>query len=459
MEEIKLQPQNIESEEAVLGACILEKNAIFQIVDVLTPEMFYDSKHIIVFRHLLRMFKDNENIDLLTVVNSLRAKDELEIIGGACFVNGLTNRIVSSANIEAHAAHVREAWMKRAFIELGQQLTKKGFSNVETAGDLIEFSDKQLLSISNYLFGKNKIEHLSVCVNEASRETMDKIEANRDGKLIGISTGIRDLDLSLNGGFNTGLYILAARPGMGKSSLMLHFAKTAVKGGYIPNIFSLEMTARELSHRLILSELDESVDVMKYKNGWLKDADISKVTYATLAAKNMDMYIDENGGISYNYLKSTVYKKKKQGLCDIVFLDYLQLMDIRQEKGQTKNDAIGVVTRQLKNLSKELDIPIVALSQLNRGVENRTDKRPQLSDLRESGNIEQDADVVMFIYRESYYNKDAESGTGVIIRAKNRNGSLGDSVFYHNESLTKIYDYNPNSEQPMDIYNKEEEVF
>lgn len=459
MEEIKIQPTNIDAEEAVLGACILENNAIFNVIDTLTPEMFSKGEYQIIFRCLVSMFHSGETIDMLTVVNRLRSTNELDIVGGAIAINCLTNRIVSSANIEAHAAYVREAWMKREFILLGMKLTQKGYSVTEDVSDIIEFSDKELLKIAHHFFGKNKMEHLSYYVNQAAEETQSKIKAKQDGITYGISTGIRDLNLGLNGGFHTGLYILAARPGMGKSSIMLHLAKTAVKGGYIPLIFSLEMTGNELSHRLILSELDESVDVVRYKNGWLKESDISKVAYATLEAKNMHMYIDENAGVSFSYIKSVVYKKKKQCLCDIVFIDYLQLMDIRLEKGQTRDLAIGEVTKQLKNLSKELDVPIVVLSQLNRSVEIRADKRPQLSDLRESGNIEQDADTVMFIYREYYYNQNSDKGKGIIIRAKNRNGSLGDSVFYHNESLTKIYDYNPNSEPPMAIHAKEEEIF
>jgi replicative DNA helicase len=459
MELAKIPPQNIEAEIAVLGACILENKALYEIVDVLTPEMFYDTKHQIVFQRLLEMFKSGENIDLLTIVNCLREHNELERVGGAVAINQLTNRIISSANIEAHAAIVREAWMKRSFIALANNLLQKGYNEAEEVGSLIEYSDKELFNISNYFFGKNRIEHLAYYVNQAAEETQNKIKANREGITAGIPTGLHDLDLGLNGGFQTGLYILAARPGMGKSSVMLKFAKSAVKGGYIPLIFSLEMTATELSHRLILSELDESVEVMKYKNGWLKDADMGKLTYATLAAKNMNMYIDDNAGVSYSYIKSVVYKKKKQGLCDCVFIDYLQIMDIPQAKGQTKDDAIGVVTRQLFNLGKELDIPIIALSQLNRGVELRADKRPQLSDLRESGNIEQDANVVMFIYRPEYYDKTAPKGEGVIIRAKNRNGSLGDSNFYYNESLTKIYDHPQGFNPPQAIINNEEEIF
>jgi len=459
MEEVKPQPQNIEAEEAVLGACILENNAIFNVIDTLTPEMFSKGEHQIIFRCLVAMFHAGETIDMLTVVNHLRSTNELEIIGGAVAINCLTNRIVSSANIEAHAAYVREAWMKREFILLGMKLTQKGYDVTEEVSSIIEFSDKELFNISNYFFGKNRIEHLSYFVNQAAEETQNKIKANRGGITAGIPTGLHDLNLGLNGGFQTGLYILAARPGMGKSSIMLKFAKSAVNGGYIPLIFSLEMTATELSHRLILSELDESVEVMKYKNGWLKDSDMKALTYATLAAKNMNMYIDDNAGVSYSYIKSVIYKKKKQGLCDCVFIDYLQIMDIQQAKGQTIDNAIGVVTRGLFNLSKELDIPIIALSQLNRGVELRANKRPQLSDLRESGKIEQDANVVMFIYRPEYYDKTAPKGEGVIIRAKNRNGSLGDSNFYYNESLTKIYDHPQGFNPPQAIINNEEEIF
>jgi replicative DNA helicase len=459
MELAKISPQNLECEEAVLGACILENNAIFEIVDVLTPEMFFDAKHQIVYRCLVEMFRSGENIDMLTVVNHLRSKNELEIIGGAIAINNLTNRIMSSANIEAHAAMVRDAWMKRAFIEFGIKLTQKGQDDCEEVNALIEFSDKELLKISNYFFGKNRIEHLSYFVNQAAEETQNKIKANREGITFGIPTGLKNLDLCLNGGFHTGLYILAGRPGMGKSSNMLAMAKAVVKANYIPVIFSLEMTAQEISHRLIKSELDDSIEAAKYNNGWLKDEDMSKLTYATLAAKNMNMYIDDNAGVGYSYIKSVLYKKKKQGLCDICFIDYLQLMDIKRERNQTKDDAIGEVTRALKNLTKELDIPIIALSQLNRGVELRAEKRPQLSDLRESGNIEQDADVVMFTHRPEYYDKNANKGEGIIIRAKNRNGSLGDSPFYYNESLTKIYDYPVNSTQPASFFNKEEEIF
>ena len=243
----------------------------------------------------------------------------------------------------------------------------------------------------------------------------------------------------LNGGFKTALYIIAARPAMGKTSLMLHFIKIAVKYKYIPVVFSLEMTNTQLSHRLIQSELPDNIPSFKYKNGWLNDYEMSEVANASLIAKTYTIYVDDNSNIPYSYLKSIIYKKKKQRLCDIVFIDYLQLMDIRQEKGQTKDSAIGEITKKLKALSKDLEIPIVALSQLNRDVEKRADKRPMLSDLRESGNIEQDADVVGFIYRPAYYDKNAGQGMGEIIIAKHRDGAIGEVKFYHNESLTKIY--------------------
>jgi len=468
--ECKMLPQNIEAEEAVLGACLLERNVILEIIDVLTPEMFYKNANMIIFQRLCEMVKNGVEIDQLTAVNYLREKNELDIVGGVYYIASLTNHVVSSANIEQYAAFVRENWMKRSFITFGNELMKRGYDDTFEVNDIISYSDKSILNISNYYFGKKRTEHISVYANEAAEETYNKQKANKEGLPCGIPTGIRNFDLGLNGGWYTGLHIVAARPGMGKTSLMLYFAKTAEFHGFKPLIFSLEMTAKQLSHRFILSELHDSVDVTKYKNGWISDADMTEVGNATAKVKNYEMYIDENCGIDCSYIKSVSFKKKKQGLCDIIFIDYLQLMNIVQEKGQTRDMAIGMVTRQLKDISKELDVPIITLSQLNRSVEIRADKRPQLSDLRESGNIEQDSDTVSFIYRGEYYDATAEKGCGSIIRAKNRNGSLGDSIFYYNESLTKIYDYQISTNNayypdqtfdrtPIDRYEKTEVPF
>lgn len=439
MNDIKILPNNIECEEAVLGACLLEGRAIYEIVDVLKPEMFYKEAHVTIFECLVEMFKNGEQIDLLTVAQNLVKEGKFESIGGAVYLNSLTSHIVSSANIEYHSAIIKENYVKRNIIKFGQELFAKAYKNSEDLETLVNYIDQEIYTITNDCFGKNNIEHISIPVDKALKETYDKQKNTQEGIPCGIPTGIPELDAMLNGGFKIALYIIAARPAMGKTSLMLHFIKIAVKYKYIPVVFSLEMTNTQLSHRLIQSELPDSIPSFKYKNGWLNDYEMSEVANASLIAKTYTIYVDDNSNIPYSYLKSIIYKKKKQGLCDIVFIDYLQLMDIRQDKGQTKDSAIGEITKKLKALSKDLEIPIVALSQLNREVEKRADKRPMLSDLRESGNIEQDADVVGFIYRPAYYDKNAEQGMGEIIIAKHRDGAIGEVKFYHNESITKIY--------------------
>jgi len=445
MELAKVLPYNLDFEKALLGICILEGKSIYEIVDIINTDMFYDIKHQTIYKHLVRMFREGVQIDLLSLGKSIMQSNEKEVIGGLEYLSELTNRISSSANIEYYAVMIKEYYIKRSIITFSAELNTKAYYEAETLDSLVEYIDKRIFEITNYCYGKSTIEHVSVPVTKALEEIHERIQANKSGKPLGIPTPITKLNNILNGGYKTGLHILAARPAMGKTSLMLSIAKMAVHFDKIPLIFSLEMTNKQLADRLILSELDDSVQTDRYRNGWMDELEFKKVVDASLLAKNMNMYFDDNSCVSFSYIKSTSYKKKKQGACDIIFIDYLQLMDIKQERGNTRDMAIGNITRQLKSLSKELDVPIILLSQLNRSSEENRGKIPTLSNLRESGNIEQDADSVLFIHRPEYYDETEEKGHGKLIMAKHRNGATGVIDFYYNNSLTKIFNEPINS--------------
>lgn len=427
----KIPPQAIEIEESVLGALLLDQNAITNAIDILRQEYFYLEVHQHIYRAISILFRDGNPVDLLSVADQLKKDGRFDEIGGLTKLVSLTNRITSAAHIEYHVRILSEKYIQRELIRVSTETLKDSYDDTVDVLNLLDRTETKFLEINDSNF-KSDFHSMDVLLSN----TLKEIEANQNSQdeTMGVVTGFNDLD-ARTGGFQKGtLLILAARPAMGKTALALTMARNmAVDFNKPVAIFSLEMTASELMSRLIAAE--SGIDAKKFKlKGELQDWEKEQLRNKTNALAHAPMYIDDNPGLTIFELRAKCRRLKQKYDIQMVFIDYLQLMSGGEtmKTGGNREQEISYISRQLKALSKEIGVPIMALSQLSRAVETRGgSKRPQLSDLRESGAIEQDADMVMFVYRPSYYGIDVENGMSTeglakLIIAKHRSGEPGD---------------------------------
>jgi replicative DNA helicase len=425
----KLPPQALELEEAVLGALMLEKDALSAVVDILKADSFYKEAHQRIFKAIINLFAESEPIDLLTVTARLRSSGELALVGGAAYVTELTTKIHSAANIEAHARIISQAAIKRELIRVSSEILKEAFEDTTDVFQLLDRTEQALFQVSESNIRKNYLDMRSLM-----NITINELEAKRnqpDG-LTGVPSGFTALDHLTSGWQPSELVILAARPAMGKTAFVLSTMRNAAvdynKG---VAIFSLEMSAVQLMNRLISSEAE--IEGEKIKKGTLAPHEWQQLHSRINNLANAPIFIDDTPALSVLELRAKCRRLKAQHDIQMVIIDYLQLMtaDTGGKGGGNREQEIATISRSLKVLAKELSVPVIALSQLSRAVETRGgDKRPQLSDLRESGSIEQDADMVLFLYRPEYYGFTQDdagnslTGVGEVIVAKNRAGSL-----------------------------------
>ncbi|MBQ0016910.1 MAG: replicative DNA helicase [Bacteroidales bacterium] len=425
----KLPPQALEMERSVLGALMIDQNALSNVIESLHSDCFYDPRHQTIFRAVNKLFELNKPIDIPMVVNQLRQDGALEAAGGAYYVSELTNTVVSAAHIEYHTRILIEKFIQREIIRVSTDTLTKAFEETTDVVDLLDSTEQRLMDINDKNF-RSDIQPISQLVRLANEQI--KAAQESEGNTVGLPTGFVALD-QITAGFHPGtLIILAGRPAMGKTALALSMARNmAIQFNRPVAFFSLEMPGEELAMRLISSEAGIPGDQLKKGN-------IGKYEQAALNEKsqilaNAPIYIDATSQLSIYELRAKCRRMKQQYKIEMVFIDYLQLMTAGGEssRGGTREQEISTISRQLKALSKELGIPVLALSQLSRAVETRGgSKEPQLSDLRESGAIEQDADIVMFVYRPEYYGLDEDDkgstlGKADIILAKHRSGSTG----------------------------------
>jgi replicative DNA helicase len=444
----KVPPQAIDMEEAVLGAMMLEKNAVNAVIDVLKPESFYKEGHQHIFRAMMTLFQATEPIDLLTVTSQLRKDGMLEIVGGAYYITQLTNRVGSAANAEYHARIVSQKFIQRELIRISAETVKNAYEDTSDVFELLDAAESNLFAIAESNIRKN-YDSMSTLVSQAIKQ-IETAMTQKDG-LSGVPSGFTELDRVTNGWQKSDLIVLAARPGMGKTAFVLSLARNiAVEFNKPIAVFSLEMSSVQLVNRLISSETEFPAD--KLRKGDLKahewqqlNSQISKLTAAP-------MFIDDTPALNIFELRAKCRRLKAQHDIQMVVIDYLQLMTAGGEGKGNREQEISSISRSLKSIAKELDIPIIALSQLSRAVETRGgNKRPQLSDLRESGAIEQDADMVLFIYRPEYYQLyqdeqgNSTEGMAELIIAKHRNGSLKDVKLKFVAHLAKFQDYDNQS--------------
>jgi len=425
----KLPPQALDLEEAVLGALMLEKDALTSVVDILTAESFYKDSHKVIYQAILDLFNASEPIDLLTVTNQLRKNGKLEIAGGAYFITELTSKVSSAANIEYHARIITEQSMKREMIHIASEIQRDAYEETTDVFELLDKMEQSLFEISENNIRKNYSDMRSI-MREAITELESK-KGQKDG-LTGVPSGFTALDRVTSGWQKSDLVIIAARPAMGKTAFVLSVLRNAAVDHNRPvAIFSLEMSSIQLVNRLISSEAE--LDSEKIKKGNLADYEWEQLIHKTNKLSSAPLFVDDTPALSILELRAKCRRLKAQSDIQMIVVDYLQLMsgDSKGGMGGNREQEISSISRALKKIAKELSVPVIALSQLSRAVETRGgDKRPQLSDLRESGAIEQDADIVMFLYRPEYYGitetEDGHStaGLGEVIIAKHRNGSL-----------------------------------
>lgn len=424
----KLPPQSVDLEEAVLGAMLLEKEALSTVIDILSPSAFYKEQNGRVFGAMVSLFNRSEPVDILTVTQELKRTGELEFVGGSYYVSALTNRIASSANIEFHARIVAQKFLQRELIRISTETIKTAY---EDGTDVFELLDETTRNIFEILDSNVRKQHdkMSTLISRAIEEI--EAAANKKDGLLGVPSGFTALDRITGGWQKSDLLILAARPGMGKTAFVVSMAKNAAVEFNKPvAIFSLEMSSIQLVKRLISSETELAQD--KILKGNLEMHEFQQLNERIKKLSEAPLFIDDTPALSIFELRAKARRLKENQKVELIIIDYLQLMSGGPDGKGNREQEISHISRGLKSLAKELEIPIIALSQLSRQVENRpgTSKRPQLSDLRESGAIEQDADMVMFIYRPEYYglevdeNNEPTRGRAEIIIAKNRHGSL-----------------------------------
>ncbi len=425
----KVPPQAVDLEEAVLGAIMLEKDALTAVIDILKPDVFYKDAHKTIYEAITRLFAKSEPVDILTVTEELKKSGELEIIGGPYYITQLTNRVASAANVEYHVRIITQKAIQRELIKISSDIIKDAYEDTTDVFDLLDNAEQKLFSVSETNLRRNYDDMQSMV-----KEAITEIEAARDSKthLRGIPSGFTELDRVTSGWQKSDLIIIASRPGMGKTAFTLSMARNiAVEFSRPVAVFSLEMSSIQLVTRLISSETQLPSE--KLKKGNLENYEWEQLNSKISSLEDARIFIDDTPALTIFELRAKCRRLKAQHDIEIVFVDYLQLMSGTAETKGNREQEISSISRSLKSLAKELDVPIIALSQLSRAVETRGgSKRPILSDLRESGAIEQDADLVIFLYRPEYYKIDQDdegnmtAGMADVIVAKHRNGPLKD---------------------------------
>lgn len=418
----RLPPQDIEAEKAVLGSMLLEESAISSAIEIIDGDSFYKDSHKKIFSAILQLFSAYKPVDVLTLCDELKKNGSLDAAGGASYVAGLTTVVPTAAHVLHYAKIVKEKAILRHLITAATEIVQESFSAQEDASVLLDKAERMIFEIAT-----KKIEGNVTSLKDMIKDAIETIDAlyQKKGYITGYSTGFDELDRMTSGFQPSELIIIAGRPSMGKSALMCSIAENVgIVGRYPMAIFSLEMSKEHLVQRFLCSHA--RVSAQSVRSGFLTQSDWPKLTSAAGKLSDAPIFIDDTPGISVLELRAKARRLKAQHDIKVIFLDYLQLMQAHRTT-ENRQQEISEISRSLKALAREIDVPVVAVSQLSRAPERREDYRPRLSDLRESGAIEQDADLVMLLFREEYYNPqdDAQRGLAEVIIAKQRNGPVG----------------------------------
>lgn len=430
----KIPPQNLDAEKSLLGACLIDEDTIADIAEIVHAEDFYEKTHGIVFGGMMRLYEKHKPVDLLTLTDELKKKDHLDMIGGSTFLSELTNYVPSAAHARSYGEIVASNAVRRRLIKASGEISELGFDEDTTTQEILEKAEAELFSVSDQSLKQDLISLESILT-----ESFDRIEElhRNKGQLRGIRTGYRDLDNMTAGLQRSDLIILAARPAMGKTTLVTNLAYNVATIAKQPVLFfSLEMSKEQLVDRMLSDA--SGVDSWNIRTGNLSDDDFSKLSEAMGEMAEAPIYIDDTPGLSVLEMRTKARRKNHEQPLGLIIIDYLQLVQANGNHNGNRVQEVSEISRGLKLLARELNVPVIALSQLSRSVESRTPPIPQLSDLRESGSIEQDADIVSFIYRPGYYepdNPEVKNITDLII-AKHRNGPVGKvQLYFHPERL------------------------
>lgn len=417
----RVMPNSVEAEQSVIGSMVMDKDAIVIASEILSPEDFYQKQYGVVFEAMVELNDSGRPVDLVTLQNRLKEKDVPEEVSSLEYIGELVAAVPTSANIRHYANIVREMSIKRRLIRFHEDRANQCYLGKDSLEQILEGTEKEIFDILSHQGGSDFVP-----IKQIVLDALKKIEiaSKTQGNVTGIATGFLDLDYRLSGLQPSDLILIAARPSMGKTAFVLNIAQYVAFHSHLPTaLFSLEMSKEQLMNRLF--SLEARVDAQALRNGSMSDGDWERLAEGAETIARSNLIIDDTPGISVSQLRSKCRKYKLEHNIKLVIIDYLQLMS-GSAKSESRQQEISEISRSLKALARELNVPVVALSQLSRAVEQRPDHRPMLSDLRESGAIEQDADVVMFLYRDDYYNKDSDmKNIAEIIVAKQRNGPIG----------------------------------
>lgn len=437
----RIPPQNIEAEQAVLGSMLIEREAISRVAEILRPEDFYREAHRLIYNAIQQLFNKSEAVDLITLTEHLRREDKLEAVGGISYVTSLANSMPTAANVAYHARIVEEKALLRQLITAATHIAGMGYEANDDVVNILDQAEKTILEVSHRKVTGEFAPIKTIIIDAFSK--IEQLYASKGG-ITGLSSGFKDLDRLTAGLQPSDLILIAARPSMGKTAFVLNIAQhVAVKEKKAVAVFSLEMSKEQLVQRMLCCEAP--IDAQRLRIGELQDNDWKNLVRAAERLSAAPIFIDDTPGITVAEMRSKARRLKAESDLKLVVIDYLQLMSgSGNNKGENRQQEISEISRSLKSLARELNVPVIALSQLSRSVESRQSKKPMLSDLRESGSLEQDADIVAFLYREDYYNPETEfkNITEVII-AKHRNGPVDTIQLYFHKAFTKFADLSP----------------
>jgi replicative DNA helicase len=448
---VKIPPHNMEAEGSVLGGILLDKEALPKVLEILSPDDFYKEAHRKIFNGVVGLFERDEPADVVTLSNALRADDQLDTVGGIDYLTLLADQVPTAANVVYYARIIKEKAILRKLIRKTSEILEACYDDKAELEEFLDNAEQGIFEVA-----EDRVRKSFFPIKDVIRSSFETIERLYEEKsvLTGVPSGFGDLDAETAGFQSSDLIVVAARPSMGKTSLCLDVARHAAVEGEIPvALFSLEMSKEQIALRLLCSEAQ--VDNRQLRRGYLRESDWPKLTTAAGVLSDSPIFIDDSPALSVLELRAKARRLKAERNVGLIIVDYLQLMRGRMDSDRfrSREQEISEISRSLKALAKELTVPVIALSQLNRRVEERGDKTPQLADLRESGAIEQDADVILFIYRDELYNRSPENpnkGTADIIVGKQRNGPAGRKIrLTFLEPFATFVDYSPRMEGPQ----------
>ena len=444
----KIPPQHIDSEEGLLGSVIIDPSIVDVVMGTLQPEFFYKEQHQRIFQAMQELYNKHLIIEMISLGDQLRKIDHLESIGGAVYIASLTSKIGTGFNYGYYTLSIIDSYVRRSYIELSGKISDASYDESIDVADIITATNNRLTEIQKIFSGIQKARQVGELANDALLDYFERKRLRSEGLPIGLPTGLTDLTKITGGWQNGDSIILAGRTSMGKTALALHSAAASFNAGKKVQFFSYEMTAVKLADRILIGQSKVPSDPYRY--GSLTTEEEQTLEDAIDALKKVGCYIDDNSSQNIDQVIAKMRVAKSKGLCDIGIIDYLGLVPSHERRG-TRELEVAAISAKIKQAAKELDIPIIAIVQVSRAAEQSSDKRPKLSDLRESGAIEQDADVVIFVYRPEYYgigqidvtfNETIDSeGMGIVIVAKQRNGPIGDILFKHSHGMNVIEDF------------------